>query len=254
MTRRTLWLALLACSCAACVARHVRIQERGLTCTEAQRIAVAAVQRMGYTISETTKASPGAPGMIVAAHAVGTSTHMMMVSIFCTSQGTEVEAKSDEGGLGQLAFPAEFRRSFAAAAANQPPPRAAAASGLDVLVAPEHGDPSKLGVDFSSLGVLPVSLRITNRTSRTYRFSVDGVVLQTLDGERVDALPLTELLPRVSTDAAATLRQKAAADGDIKANETLTGLLFFPFKAYTRARVELTDLSSDESEGFSIEF
>ena len=36
--------------------------------------------------------------------------------------------------------------------------------------------------------------------------------------------------------------------------ETLMGVLFFPFKTYTRARVELTDRTSDEQEGFAIEF
>jgi hypothetical protein len=43
-------------------------------------------------------------------------------------------------------------------------------------------------------------------------------------------------------------------DQDIKPNETLTGLLFFPFNSYNRARVELIDKESDEAEGFSIEF
>ncbi|HVO22810.1 MAG TPA: hypothetical protein VMW56_04200 [Candidatus Margulisiibacteriota bacterium] len=35
-------------------------------------------------------------------------------------------------------------------------------------------------------------------------------------------------------------------------NATLTGWLFFPFNSYVRARVELIDKQTDETEGFSI--
>src|SRR5262245_49824166 len=64
---------LLMVLMSGCIARQMRIAERGLTCVEAQKVAIEAVRRMGYTISEATKAAPGSPGMIVAAREVGTN-------------------------------------------------------------------------------------------------------------------------------------------------------------------------------------
>ena len=246
---------LLWVGCSGCVARHITLSEKGLTCADAQRIAIDTVRRMGYTISETTKATPGAPGVVIASLTEGTSTRGLMVSVACTTLGAEVEAKSDQTGLTDLNFSSEFRRNFEAATVNRPPPRPPATSGVDVLLTPERGGSvADLGVDLSAAGVLPVSVRITNHTPRTYRFQVKGVRLQTASGERVAPLGTDGLTSHVGADAAAALRQKALHDGDIAPDATLTGLLFFPFNSYASARVELIDKQSDEAEGFSIEF
>lgn len=246
---------LLLSVSSGCVARHVMLSEKGLTCVEAQRIAIDTVRRMGYTISETTKATPGTPGVILAALTEGTNTRGLMVTVACTTLGAEVEAKSDQTGLADLNFSSEFRRNFEAATTNRPPPRPAAQSGVDVLLTPERGSSfGDLGVDLSTAGILPVSVRITNRTVRAYRFQVKGVRLQTAAGDRVAALGSDALTAQVGSTAAAALRQKAVHDQDIKPNETASGFLFFPFNSYTRARVELIDKQSDEAEGFAIEF
>jgi hypothetical protein len=240
--------------CSACLGRYVRIEQKGLTCAEAHQIAIAAVRKMGYTINDSMKPSPGAPGMITAARESGTSKQGMLVQVFCTTLGAEVEAKMEEGGLAQLSFPAEFRRTFEAAAAARLPARAAAESGLDVLLAPERGNVAELGVDLSGVGVLPVSVRITNRTPRAYRLRVKDVVLQTGAGDRVIALQVAGVAAQVSPAAAEGLRRQVLADRDIKAGETVAGFLLFPFKSYARARVVLTEESSGEPEGFAIEF
>jgi len=244
---------LVVLTSSGCIARYVRLAEKGLTCVEAQHIAVQAVARMGYTISETTKATPASPGIIVGSREEGLNKHGILVQVFCTTQGAEVEAKSDQGGLSELSFANDFRRSFEAVTANRPPPRPPAESGVDVLLTPEH-NVEGLDIDLITLGILPVSVRITNHTARDYRFRAAGVLLQTDSGERVAHLTVANFAKQLTTDAAATLRQKALEGGTIAPNETLTGLLFFPFKAYARARVELIDRASDESEGFTIEF
>ena len=244
--------ALLLALCSACVARHILLSENGLTCADAQHIAIDTVRRMGYTITETTKATPGSPGMIIGTRTEGINTHGLMVTVACTTLGAEVEAKSDQTGLSDLNFASEFRRNFEAATTSRPPPRPPAQSGVDVLLNPERG--SVADVDLSAASVLPVSVRITNHTSRAYRFQVKGVRLQTAAGDRVAALGSDALAAQVGSNAAAALRQKAVHDQDIRPNETLTGLLFFPFNSYTSARVELIDKQSDEGEGFSIEF
>lgn len=237
-----------------CVARHVTLSEKGLTCADAQRIAIDTVRRMGYTISESTKPTPGTPGVIIAQLTEGTSTRGLMVSVTCTTLGAEVEAKSDQTGLTDLNFSSDFRRNFEAATVNRPPPRAAAESGVDVLLTPERGGFADAGVDLSAAGVLPVSVRITNHTPRPYRIKTKSVRLQTAAGDRVKPLSAEQLNAQVGATGVAALQQKALHDSDIAPNATVTGFLFFPFNSYVRARVELIDKQTDEAEGLSIEF
>jgi hypothetical protein len=253
-SRSGLWLSafslsLLFCSC---VARHITLSEKGLTCVEAQRIAIDTVRRMAYTINETTQATPGTPGVIIASRTDGTHTRNLMVSVTCTTLGAQVEAKSDQTGLSDLDFSSEFRRTFEAATVNRPPPRPPAESGVDVLLTPERSVPD-VSADLATAGILPVSVRITNHTARAYRFRVKGVRLRSASGERVAPLGNDALTAKLGA-AAAALRKQAVHDDDIAPDATLTGFLFFPFNSYSRARVELIDKQSDEAEGFSIEF
>jgi len=253
--QRLALLMLMLFGSFGCGARYIRFAEKGMTCTEAQHIAIAAVQRMGYTVTEATKPAPGSPGVITASRSDGGHTQGLLVQVFCTTLGVEIEAKTDEGGLAQLQFPNEFKRSFEAAAANRAPPRAAAESGLDVLVTPERatGAPD-LGVDVSATGAMPVSIRITNHSIRIYRFRAKDVVLQSTDGEKVKPMTVKDLAAKLDSAAAETVRQKVLGDQDLNPNQTLSGFLFFPFKSYARARVVLIDRASGEPEGFSIEF
>jgi hypothetical protein len=252
-----LWLSAfsVALLLGGCVARHVTLAEKGLTCTEAQRLAIDTVRRMGYTITESTNATPGTPGVIIGSRIEGTSARGVMVSVACTTLGFEVEAKSDQTGLSDLNFSSEFRRNFAAATVNRPPPRPPAESGVDVLLTAERGAGfGDLGTELSTAGILPVSIRVTNHTTRAYRFQVNGVRLQTSNGERVAPLGNDVLTQRLGSAAAAALQTKSVHDEDITPNKTLTGILFFPFNSYARARVELVDKQSGEAEGFAIEF
>jgi hypothetical protein len=237
-----------------CIARHVVISEKGLTCIDAQRVAIDAVRGMGYTIDDSTKATPGTRGVVSASRHDGTSTRRVFVTITCTTMGAEVEAKPDGGGIAQLDFANQFRRSYEKAIASKPPPRPAAAAGVDILLTPERATGSEeLPVDVSAAGVLPVSVRITNHTARAYRLKVADVVLQTAAGERVKPLDAASITAKLPADAAAAAQKKALRSGDIRPDETLTGFLFFPFNSYVRARVQLRDVQSDETEGFAIE-
>lgn len=221
-----------------------------MTCTDAQKAAIAAVRRMNYTVETVTKPAPGTPGIVTAAREELGKRQGLVVQVFCTALGAEVEAKSDQGGLAQLTFPEEFRQSFEAAAKAQPPPRPAAESGLDVLLTPER---SGSGIDVGT-GLLPVSVRITNHTPRAYHFSADDVVLYAQSGDRVAPVSNRDLATQLDAARLEALRAKLVSDRDVGPNETLVGYLVFPFQTYVRARVVLTDRVSDEPEGFSIEF
>ncbi len=231
------------------------MEEKGLTCGDAHRIALEAVGRMGYTVAETTRPAAGVPGIILASRQEGTKKRALMVSVVCTGQGAAIEAKPESGGMAEVNFPAEFRRSFTAAAANQAPPRPPAEHGMDVLMTFERdGGRQQLGIDLSAVGVLPVRVRITNHTARVYQFKADRVAMQNTAGERLAPLSVNDLRKKLAADPSPALQQKMLTSADIEPGQTVSGFLLLPFDSYSRARVELIDRASDESEGFTIEF
>lgn len=238
----------------ACAGRYVRIEEKGMTCGEAQQLAIGAVQRLGYTIAEVTKAEPGSPGIVVGRREEPGRTARVLVQVFCTTLGAEIEAKAEGQGLQGLDFAGQFEKTFAAMAQARPAPRPLAETGVDVAVVVERPSASGLGVDLSGQGVAPVHLRIANRTSRKYRFETAAVQLQTADGRRVAPLSSEALMAQWPGDLKGSIAPKLLRDGTIEPGQIVEGYVFVPFGAYRRARVTLTDIDNDESEGFSIEF
>ncbi|HVM96012.1 MAG TPA: hypothetical protein VMT89_06465 [Candidatus Acidoferrales bacterium] len=249
---RLLGVVALLVATYGCGGRYMRVQEKGMTCAEAHQAALTAVHRLGYEVVSATKPSPGSPGVITGTQGPEASKKSVLVQVFCTQLGAEVEAKAEGGGLGDLNFNSEFRHTLELAMASRPPVRKAAESGVDVLLTTERANNSDLGVDLTDLGVLPVSVRISNKTERAYGFRTRDVVLQTVDGERTKPLAVNTL--KLDAAALATLQTKVLSDRDIAPQETLSGFLLFPFKSYTRARVTLTDREAGEPEGFAIEF
>jgi hypothetical protein len=247
-------LALCCTSLSACTARYVRIEEKGMTCAEAQQVAINAVRKMGYTIRESTKPTPGAPGIITGERSVGSNTHGVLVQIFCTTIGAQIEAQAEGGAIENMTFRNDFQQAFETAAAVKAPVRKVAESGVDVMVTTERPNHNELGIDLTGTGLLPVSIRITNHTPRRYRFQGKDVLLQQADGTRVPALPRQQVLSKVAAADSAAVDAKLLKDGELKPNDTVAGYLFFPFAGYTRARVTLEDIESQEEEGFAIEF
>ncbi len=244
----------MALALAGCAGRYVRIEEKGMTCAEAQQLAIGAVQRLGYAIAEVTKAEPGSPGVVIGRREEPGRTARVLVQVFCTTIGAEIEAKAEGQGLEALDFAGQFEKTFSAMAAARPTPRPLAEVGVDVAVVVERPTASGLGVDLSGLGVAPVHIRIANRTTRQYRFEGAAVQLQTPDGRRVAPLPSEGVLAKVPDEQRESFSRKLLRDRTISPGDTVEGYLFVPFGPYRRARVTLTDLENEESEGFSIEF
>lgn len=246
------WLALALV--AGCVGRYVRVEQKGMTCAEAHQIALATVQRLGYSVREATKPAPGSPGTVTGIRGTGSQTKRVFVQVFCTAVGAQVEARSESQGLPDLAFASEFQKGFATLAAQRPPPRGLAAKGLDVAVHVERAAANEMGVDFSELRVVPVRVRIVNYTSRPYRLRATRIVLQAEDGARTQPLPAAEVLVKLPEENRSRVASRVLRDRTIAPDEQLEGYLFFPFAAYSRARVNLEEIESEEIEGFTIEF
>lgn len=247
-------LALLSGCAAGGFGHQAHVDQKGITCTDAQQVAIAAVQKMGYVIKEVKKPSPSVPGTVSGVRQMTeTNVHRILVKVRCTTDGADVEANVEGGPIDNLSFSSDFEKAYEKAVEVRRPVRDIAEAGVDVLVAPERANNPALGVDLTGTGVLPVSVRITNRTQRRYRFKAVDVVLQQADGERVNVFTKADVASRVPAATATALSGRWIKDGELNPGDSVSGYLFFPFGGYAKARVTLLDIDADEEEGFSIE-
>lgn len=248
--------------------RAARVSEPMLTCTEATNSAIQAVRRMGYTVTEVKRATPEQAGLVVgtqelgfeAANPVSGGHNTMKVRVTCSDSGSSFEAVTDEGGLSSLNFPGRFaavvKKEVSTKKVRSTPP-AEAARGLIVTMEPARPSAALavFGADLPGAGVTPVRIDINNRSDRRYSFAGDRVTLVTTQGKREKPItPDAAAKLAGSGELAAKLRDKAIAEGEIAAGATRSGYLYFPASTYRGARVTLTDIESEEPEGFSIGF
>jgi len=252
--------------------RPAHVSEPMLTCAQATRAAREALTRMGYAVGAVEAAKPGVPGKVVGkvdtgwtpANPESGDAHQVVVTIQCSDRGSEFDAVTDEGFTTQLTFARRFSNALKENAdrkvvqprlSDEPPP------GLELKVEPLRGSASEsaFGLDLPGAGVTPVKVDIVNRSPRRYRFRRANVRLVTEEGTRAKPLTPAAAAQRAvkvgdAGEAAVLLQQKTIADGEIPPGGSLGGYLYFNAAAYRRARVVLTDVASDEPEGFSVEF
>jgi hypothetical protein len=272
----------LLCALAACTPpiRQFDLNNRPLTCEQANDYTLRTLQAMGFTVTAFQPAAIGRPGRLRGTREER-GTQNVTVDVTCNGKTVDIDASEDGKFLGRLEFKRGFYLSFTgiaqAAAVTEAEQRAAAlhpaaerkGAGLRVLIEPVRGQAAKLDfdLDLAAAGVLPVRITITNGTSRTYRFDSADIVLMQKDGTRVHPLSLDDTAQRVVTapraaDAAPPdsqtlteqLREHALSGDTIAATQSVKGYLFFPLAPYVKGRVSLEDQATEESEGFVVEF
>lgn len=264
--RRTLPAALLfAAGCASLAVS--RVEQPGMPCSQATRVAQGALVRMGYTVDKVVPAKPGAPGEVTGHGETGWApatpqagkTYAVQVRIDCSDRGSELVARTAE----PLTERAGFRWSFANAVADlaqqkteRPRVSHQPSDGVHIVVEPRWGRRAieELEADLPSSGFSPVWVEIANRTDRTYGFRYEQVKLITQEGEPVEPLPIADVTAKLGTTMQDRLRNEMIEQGDIPPRATIQGFLYFPASAYRRARVVLIDRATDEPEGFSVEY
>ena len=265
---RGLWRAalLLAAGCSVGTGlTQSRATLKGMPCSEGERVARAALLRLGYDGGVVTPAQPGTPGTVVGHKAGGydyvtnaaTQQYTATVTITCSNAGATLDAVTDEPLPGSLTFKSDFASTVDAVAARRiQRPHLASRPELGMVISVEplrSGDArSALGVDLPADGVTPVRLTIDNRTDRTYAFAGKRVRLESQEGAR--AKPLTDAEIAKHADAVPAVREEMIADAVIEPHGVIKGFLYFPASAYRRATVVLIDQETEEEEGFSVEF
>ncbi len=276
------WLLVLA-SCTPPI-RQFDLKDQPLSCEQANRYAHDTLKAMGYAIRTFTPAPAGGEGVVKGTLDERGSSKSATVVITCGSAGPTLDASEDGKLLGQIEFHRAFYLTFTGVVSQQQalakmakeqaalPPAQRKQQGFEVLITPAPGQAARVdfAADFAAAGVLPVRVVVHNRSERGYRLDPDEIVMARADGERVHPLSVTAVLERVQQGS------KEAADGSppiadlaalpqqletkrfsattIPRQGSAEGYLFYPLAPYKRARVLVTEVDSDESEGVVVEF
>ncbi len=246
---------------------QVRIERRNLTCRAATRAARAALKRMSYGIEQVTPPEPGRPGEIRGYRRTGSivgdsgDSYRVAIRIECDDQGSVFSAATEEPLSARLAFtrdlPGEIDRAASRGKPRRPAERASAETAkLQVSIEPLRGASARaqIGANPESVGVMPVHVRIVNRSQLTYRFTLDRLQLITEERTRHAPIAIDEVAAAVAPEWADHVRQHQIGETAIAPGDTLEGYLYVPPAAYRKAKVVLIDTASEEAEGFSVEF
>lgn len=240
---------------------------KGMPCSEADRVARAALLRLGYDGEVVTPSQPGTPGRVVAHKAGGydyvtnaaTRQYTATVTITCSNAGATLDAVTDEPLPGALTFKGDFASTVDAVAARRiqrPQLASRPATGMVITIEPLRAGAARsaLGVDLAAAGVTPVRLTIDNRTDRAYAFAASRVRLESQEGERTAPLSTAEVGQLAGAPGLRAASAHAMADAVVAPGAVVTGFLYAPASAYRRATVVLIDQETEEEEGFSVEF
>lgn len=278
-------MTLLA-ACATPVQQYA-LNDLRLSCDEANRTTYKALAALGFTVTTFTPAAMGRPGEAKGTRSERTADggpQNVTVSITCAPTGSAVDAREDGKLLGQVDFKRAFFLSFTSTqhmderrremdekVAAGTAPASQRPQGLKVLVEPIRGQAAKLDfeMDMAAADILPVRVRVLNATTRTYTFVASDVQLVRSDRARIAPLSLEEAVARLQkgkdaqgqpltalgpTELTERLRQRLFSTTQIGARSDASGYLYFPLGDYLRARVLVTDVATEEAEGFAVEF
>lgn len=237
-----------------------------MTCRAATHAARAALTRMSYVIERVMAPTAGHPGEIRARRNTGWSTgdagnsYGVAVRISCDDNGSIFEAATEEPLAQRIAFkrelPAEIDRAASRRTTRPRSQKRQAATELEVEIRPLTGAAARkqIGAIPESVGIMPVHVRVTNRSKFTYRFAGERLRMMTEERVRQQPLGIDEVAAALAPEWADYARRQLMTDGEIPPGAIVEGYLFVPNATYRRAKVVLIETESQEAEGFSVEF
>jgi hypothetical protein len=281
---RRLALLLLAALVAGCpsVQQQYVVHRSNLSCDDANRYAFDSMRSLGYSVGQFRPAKPGAPGVIKAEKPTdrGNTDHVT-VDIKCEAGGVEAFGTKDEGLLKEdmtfsrgffLAFTGLADHSTENAAYHEKETGGTASGGAKFDIRPQIGLESKLdfGEDLASGGILAVKVKIQNGSNITYKLDPAAIELRDAKDDTVSQIPLAQAANQLAKSSSADagpgapppdparmeglLKERALAPRTLRPGDQAEGFVYFPTGTYTRARANLVDTATDESEGFLVEF
>lgn len=281
--RRLAFLALatLIAGCPSVQQQYV-VRRSNLSCDDANRYAFDSMRSLGYLVGQFRPAKVGAPGVIKAEKPTGRGgTDHVTVEIKCEGNSIEAFGSKDEGLLKEdMTFSRGFFLAFTGladhatdnAAWREKETGGTTSGGAKFDIRPQIGLESKLdfGEDLASGGIVAVKVKIQNGSNITYKLDPAAIELRNAKDDSVSQIPLaaaaSALAKASSADAGAgapppdparmeaLLRERALAPRTLRPGDQAEGFVYFPTGTYVRARANLIDTATDESEGFLVEF
>jgi len=247
----TVTLVLLA----ACPApRRYAVEQPGLSCEKATRLAYDTMMQLGYTVTEAVPATLAAPGRVVGSkRRPDGSLDRGVVRVACDAAGATLQPVE-----GDLVPRYDFSRGFgysSTALAKQPPAAAVAAGGLEVSV--EAIDVPRATLDLGGwpLAFAQALIRVTvrNGTDRSVVVEGEQVLLITASGDLVSPLGHAALGAAWNgTPSAATVRARLLGRETVAPRAAVERYLVFPPGQYDEAQVALEDVETGEADGFQV--
>ncbi len=245
------------------------ITDTDLSCQQAQRLAYRTVERMGYRVTSATRAAPGKTGTIQAQQTRSGQTALVQVRVQCQPQSVVVDAASlsslDVASPTPHPLVTDYPEQAAPHLTKQRPPpttyfRRAFYSLFHGLAAhvKRYGPEGQIYVDIRPLPAMEaellfgvhtpeifiVAVEVANRTQQTYVFDTEQVYLLSVRGRAVRAL----------TEKDAASLPPPMVSQALAAQVATHGYLYYPAGEYLSAQGTLTEVHSQERQGFQIAF
>ena len=251
------------------LAELYEITDTDLSCEQAQQLAYRTVERMGYRVTNTTRATPGKTGAIQARQRRSGQTALVQVTVRCQPQGVVVDAASlstlDVASPTPHPLVTDYHeREAPRLTKNRPPPttyfrrafyslfhgladqvkRYGPEGQVYVHIRPLPPIEAELLFGVHTPDIFIVAVEVANRTQQTYVFDTEQVHLLSATGGIVQALAEKD---------AASLPPPMASQA-LAAHVATHGYLYYPAGEYLSVQGTLTEVQSRERQGFQIEF
>ena len=251
------------------LAELYEIADTDLSCEQAQQLAYKTVERMGYRVTAATRATPGKTGAIQARQRRSGQTALVQVTLQCQPQGVVVDAASlsplDVASHTPHPLVTDYHeREAPRLTKNRPPPttyfrrafyslfhgladnvkRYGPEGQVYVHIRPLPRMEAELLFGVHTPDIFIVAVEVANRTQQTYVFDTEQVSLLSAAGGTVRALAEKD---------AASLPPPMASQA-LAAQVATHGYLYYPAGEYRRVQGYLTEVQSQERQGFQIEF
>ena len=251
------------------LAELYEITDTDLSCEQAQHLAYRTVERMGYRVTSTTRATPGKTGAIQARQTRSGQTALVRVTIQCQPQSVVVDAASlstlDVASPTPHPLVTDYHeREAPRLTENRPPPttyfrrafyslfhglannvkRYGPEGQVYVHIRPLPPMEAELLFGVRTPDIFIVAVEVANRTQQTYVFDTEQVHLLSVTGGTVGALAEKD---------AASLPPPMVSQA-LAAQVATHGYLYYPAGEYLSVQGTLTEVQSQEWQGFQIEF
>ena len=195
-------LPLASCQTTA----RARVKKPLLTCNGATKAARIAARKLGYRIVKLDPPGVEKEGLLMASRELGFRPRIpeadrsenLQIGIQCSRDGAQFDAVADGDLSRRLSFRNRFANAIEAAIASgshaarpAPTPSKSLAFNLDVFGPMEST--RQFGIDLVALGILPVSVELSNQSSRDYIFDPADLAMIEIDGERRAPLTVDEI-------------------------------------------------------------